>query len=386
MPKLTDEYLDVIDKVEELKQQLKFQVQQHPRRWTGLLRRNTFARNVQGSNSIEGYDVSEDDAVAAVEEEEPTDDRTESWLAISGYRAAMSYIIQLGEDPHYKHNVGTIRSLHYIMVGYDLSKNPGRWRPGGIYIRHEPTGEIVYEGPDAELVPDLMDELVEQLVHPDKMPVIIRAAMAHLNLVMIHPFSDGNGRMGRALQTMVFAREGTLEPIFSSIEEYLGKYTPQYYEVLGEVGQGSWHPRNDPLPWIRFCLIAHYRQAEEYLLRVKETANLWELLEYEMHNRGLNERMALALLDAAFRVRIRNASYRRIAEVSMETASRELKLLCDKGLLIAKGEKRGRYYEAGEWLQEQWRSVYQPRKRTDPFSPNVEVPQLHEPPKQGDLL
>lgn len=330
--------------------------------------------------------MSEDDAVAVVEDEEPLNERTEAWMAVGGYRAAMSYILQLGDDPHYEHNVGTIRSLHYMMVGYDLSKNPGRWRPGTIYVRHEPTGEIVYQGPDANIVPQLMDEYINQLNDPVNVHVIVRAAMAHLNLVMIHPFSDGNGRMGRAMQTMVFSTEGTAEPLFSSIEEYLGRYTPQYYEVLAKVGQGAWHPGHDPLPWIKFCLKAHYRQAEEYLLRIRETADLWELLHYEMESRGLNERMTLALIDAAFRLRIRNASYRHMAGVSSEVAGRDLKALCDNGFLIAKGEKRGRYYMASPWLQGKYSEIRQPRKPRDPFLSELEVPQLVKGPEQQNLI
>jgi Fic family protein len=384
-PKLPAEYLTVIDGIEGLKKQLKYHVQQHPRRWTGLLRRNTFAKNIQGSNSIEGYDVSEDDAIAAVEDEEPFDEKTEAWMAIAGYRAAMSYVLQLGEDPHYEHNIGTIRSLHYIMVGFDISKNPGRWRPGGIFVRHEPSGEIVYEGPDAELVPNLMDELIESLKAAEETSVLVRGAMAHLNLVMIHPFSDGNGRMGRALQTMVLAREGLLDPVFSSIEEYLGRCTLDYYKVLGTVGQGSWHPENDTLPWIRFCLTAHYRQAAEYLLRIKETAALWDLMEYELRQRGMNERLALALVDAAFRVRVRNASYRRIADVSAEVASRDLKALAEQGFLDAKGEKRGRYYVANDWLKQKAAQVKHKRTQPDPFAPSTIVPTLERKNIQEEL-
>ncbi|NIA03686.1 MAG: hypothetical protein GWP12_04075 [Nitrospirae bacterium] len=65
-------------------------------------------------------------------------------------------------------------------------------------------------------------------------PSMVRAGMAHLNLVMVHPFKDGNGRMARALQTLVLARERILAPQFSSIEEYLGRNTPAYYGVLAE--------------------------------------------------------------------------------------------------------------------------------------------------------
>ena len=89
--------------------------------------------------------------------------------------------------------------------------------------------------------------------------------MAHLNLAMIHPFKDGNGRMARVLQTLVLARERAGRPEFSSIEEYLGRNTDAYYAILQQVGQGRWNPHRDALPWVRFCLIAHYRQAATLL-------------------------------------------------------------------------------------------------------------------------
>src|SRR3546814_14964435 len=87
-----------------------------------------------------------------------------------------------------------------MMTEYDLDASPGLWRPRGIWIRNEASGDIVYEGPDHELVPGLVEELVEDLQADSDVPVMVRAAMSHLNLVMIHPFRDGNGRMelGRA--------------------------------------------------------------------------------------------------------------------------------------------------------------------------------------------
>lgn len=139
-------------------------------------------------------------------------------MAVSGYRAALIYIIQLEDDHNYLNNVGTIRRLHYMMVIFDLNKHPGRWRPGSVYVRRRPTGEIVYQGPDIDVFPGFMAELIDVLNAPNNMHPVVWAALAHLNLVMIHPFSDGNGRMGRALQTMVLSRDRILDPRFSSIE------------------------------------------------------------------------------------------------------------------------------------------------------------------------
>ncbi|MGH9891490.1 MAG: Fic family protein, partial [bacterium] len=185
---------------------------------------------------------------------------------------------------------------------------------------------------------------------PGERPGVVLAAMAHLNLVMLHPFSDGNGRMARCLQSLVLARTGILSPIFSSIEEYLGHNTPAYYAVLAEVGKGAWNPQHDARPWIRFCLAAHYIQASTVARRIKETHLLWEEIEFETQRRGLPERCISALHDAALGFRVRNATYRGPAGISQQTASTDLTDLARTGLLIAHGEKRGRYYLRGEIL------------------------------------
>ena len=174
--------------------------------------------------------------------------------------------------------------------------------------------------------------------------------MAHLNLVMIHPFRDGNGRMARALQTLVLARAGVLAPAFASIEEYLGRNTDAYYAVLAEVGGGAWRPRRDARPWVRFALTAHYQQIQTLRRRAAEAEHRWDLLQREIERHRLPERSIPALFDAAQGFRIRNAIYREHAEVSQVVAGRDLQALAGAGLLEARGQRRGRYYIASPVL------------------------------------
>ncbi|MBY0495973.1 MAG: Fic family protein [Cyanobacteria bacterium] len=325
------------------------------------------AKAIQGSNSIEGIHVTVDDAIAAVQNEEPLDADSEAWLAIKGYQSAMTYVLQLSDDPHFSFSRGLIRSLHFMMLEHELQKHPGKWRPGPVYVRNEQSGETVYEGPDESEVNDLMHELVESLNAKTPAPIMVRAAMAHLNLVMIHPFSDGNGRMGRCVQTLVLAREQILAPAFCSIEEYLGKNQQAYYDVLGEVGAGAWHPERDARPWIRFCLTAHYRQATRLVQWSRIYQRIWDQIETELVSRKLPERFLLALIDAAIGYRVRNPLYRKAAEVSELTASRDLKALVEEGLLIAKGERRGRYYLGSPILKEFYARAYEAPTNADPF-------------------
>jgi Fic family protein len=350
-PPLGSAEIDVLGRIEELRKALRYATTER-RRWTGLLRRVLFARNIRGSNSIEGYEVSLDDAlaIALMEDEEGLDAERESKAAVLGYRSAMTYILQIADDPHFTYSEGLIKSLHFMMLPHALDKGPGRWRPGVIYVRDEDTGRIVYEGPDAIEVPALMAELVADLNATSDAHPMVRAAMAHLNLVMVHPFRDGNGRMARALQTLVLAREGILVPEFASIEEYLGRNTPAYYNVLAVVGQGAWHPETDARPWLRFSLTAHYRQAATVQHRMKETEETWDRLEALMKKLGLAERTMPALYYAVVGFRVRNAMYRTEAEVSDLVATKDLATLVEKGLLVPKGERRGRFYVAADPL------------------------------------
>ena len=374
VPELTVAEKEVIAKIDHVRTTLKYALSS-PARWYGVLRKYTFARAIRGSNSIEGYNVTAEDALAAVEGVEPSEAEHTAWQAIIGYRNAMTYVLQLANDPHFKYDESLIRGLHYMMIGFDLTKNPGRWRPGPISIIDEQKREKVYDGPDAEIVPVLMRALVESLNAQDGgLPIMVRAAMSHLHLAMIHPFSDGNGRMARCLQTLVMAREGILEPTFCSIEEYLGDNTPEYYQVLADVGQGAWHPENDARPWIRFCLVAHFRQASNLLRRSKEMKRIWDELEAEIKKRSLPERYILALGDAVIGLRVKNSTYRSAAEISENVASRDLKEMVGLGFLVPAGEKRGRYYEGSSWARAVRDRTREPASNLDPF--NIETLRL----------
>lgn len=343
-----------------------------------------FARAVQGSSSIEGYNASLDDVVAAVAGEPTLGANEETQLALAGYRDAMTYVLQIADDKALQIDEGLVKSLHFIMIKHDLSKNPGRWRPGSIHVRAEESGEIVYTGPEADRIPELIDEILRDLTG-SAAPVQVKAAMAHLNLVMVHPFSDGNGRMARCLQTLVLARDRVIAPVFSSIEEFLGRNTDAYYGVLTEVGAGAWNPQRDARPWIRFCLRAHYVQTSTMLRRRREIEDLWNACVGLTRDNGLQERCAAGLMDAAYGLRIRRGSYRASAEevlgeeISDLTASRDLKAMVDLGLLQAVGERRARYYLVGgkpKELRDQIRAERPSQASLDPFTIAAERRQL----------
>jgi Fic family protein len=372
-PEIQPEEQAALERIEELRKQLRFYVAE-PRRWVGSVRRVLGAEAIRGSNSIEGFNVSVEDALAAMEGGEPTEAPWRDWQAILGYRRAMTYVLQLARDEHFELSPGLIKSLHFMMTEYDLEAGPGLWRPGFIYVRNDTTGEVVYEGPDKDAVPGLIDELIDAMANSEDCPPMVRGAMAHLNLVMIHPFRDGNGRMARCLQTLMLAREQILSPEWMSIEEYLGANTQSYYEILAEVGRGSWKPEGDARPWIRYCLEAHYIQAASVLRRAREAEQIWVAVDELRRDKGLPERSVGSLFDATIGLRIRNSSYRRdvesaeLEEITNQVATNDLKKMVNAGLFYQRGSKRGTYYVRTEILEAIRDRVRADRQRLDASS------------------
>ena len=373
-PEPDDADLLVVEEIERLRRELSQYVRHKPRRWAGHLRRMSLARAVRGSNWIEGYRASLDDVLDAIEGEEPIDATEETRLALIGYRDAMTYVLQLAETET-RIDESLLKSLHFMMTKHDLSARPGLYRPGAVWVADE-NGDRVYDAPDEHLVELLMGELIESLDDEGSAPVMFRAAMAHLNLVMIHPFRDGNGRMARALQTMVLSGEGIVSPVFSSVEEYLGRNTDDYYAVLSEVGQGSWHPENSARPWIRFMLRAHYRQAWTIQRRIHETEDLYDSITQIVDRHSLPSRVTGALADAARGRRLRRSIYAHLVEltdgdpISDLSASRDLKVMVDAGILAPKGAGRGRTYHGTEELRRLWidiRADRPPKANDDPY-------------------
>ncbi len=350
-PLLTEEDRRVLAEIHEMRRALA-DLLRAPKRWQGELRRTMLARAIRGSNGIEGYVVDEDDAAAVLADEEPISADERTFAEVRGYRHALGYVLQMASDPHFIFDASVLRGMHYMMLAHDLSKSPGQYRLGQIYAHDDRTGQTVYEGPAAELVPGLMEALAADLRAGQDTDPILRGAMAHLNLVMIHPFRDGNGRMARALQTLVLARQAIVEPAFSSIEEWLGQNTDEYYRVLAPTGGGSWQPERAADLWVSFNLRAHHMQAQTVARRADETSSIWTELDRLTAHHHLPDRVTNLLYEAVLGYRLRRSSYVRSAGIDQRTATRDLARLVEIGMLDGQGATRGRFYAAGEVLTE----------------------------------
>jgi len=342
----------VLDEIEAMRHELRYQVRAQ-QKWTDGLRRFLTADAVAASNSIEGFRVSTADAVDLMDGErdvEVSDENREETLA---YQRMMSYVQALHDTRDFAYSKGLLCSMHWMLQGHRHSprKPAGQWRRGPVYVTDPRDPSVAaYTAPDADQVPQLMDELVEWLnaenggTHP-----LVRAAMAHLNLVSIHPWADGNGRMSRSLQTLMIAREGVLAPEFSSIEAWLGRpgNTWEYYQQLGRRG-ATYLPDQDVAEWVRFNLTAYHQQAQTVHFRVRRASWLWTRLAEFADRKGLDERTISALYEAAAAGRVRRARFEHSEDLSLQQAQRDLRDLVTAGILAPVGRTRARFYQPGE--------------------------------------
>ncbi len=336
--------------------------------WTDLLTRMTRARALAASNSAAGVHVSEEDAIAAIDRDDPANTDRDTWQAVVGYRQATDYILQLRRSPSFAIAEDGLLAVHFMICQSDREANPGRYRPGWLCVRNTSTGDVVHEGVDRDRLEPLVRELLDYVNDGQVESVLLRTAMTHLNLVMLHPFTDGNGRTARCIHTAMLANDRTVAPAFSSIEEYIDHNQRAYHDVLAEVGGGGWRPERDAKPWVRFCLRAHYRQAQTLLRRTREMERVHAELSELVETCGFPDRTVLALLQAAFGIRFRNTSYRVSADVSQNLASRDLKALVDAKLLVPEGNRRSRSYSASPMVAEIRRRLRLPGEDDDPFA------------------
>jgi Fic family protein len=347
-PKPSAKLQGALDELDALRRRLGRAADQ-PSLWMGTLRRAALAGAVESSTAIEGFIVPRADALALVTGQSPAGPADENRLAVACYARAMDRVGALADDPGFRWLDRVILDLHFDVCQFQRDKRPGRWRTGPIGVTGG-DGRLVYRGPDGDQAPGLIPVAAEVRQAGDlDAHVAVRAAMAHLNVVRVHPFEDGNGRISRIVQSLVLARDGEVTPEFASIEEYLREHTPDYYAALQSTGE-TYSPERDATDWVEFCVQAHLAQARRRLDQIDLAGQRWTALETLAERRGWPERMVVALEQALIGGADR-ASYSGEADISSATATNDFRLLLESGWIEQVGRGPATRYEATEQLR-----------------------------------
>ena len=225
----------------------------------------------------------------------------------------------------------------------------GRFRTGEMQVVSGAIGKekLHYEAVKPELVKPEMDQFLDWFNNDNSLDLVLKAAIAHFWFIIIHPFDDGNGRIGRAISDMLLARaEGSGERFYSMSSQILIE-RKKYYEVLQKV-QHSTGDITEWLEWFLHCLKNAMLSTENTTQKILQKAEFWKRHEQTPINE--RQRQILNKLFDGFEGKLQTSKWAKITKISTDTALRDIKDLVKKGILQQTSEGgRNANYELVIW-------------------------------------
>ncbi len=219
--------------------------------------------------------------------------------------------------------------MHRIVVG--AWRNNKKDDPMQVVSGPMGREKVHFQAPDAEVLNDEMEAFIQWFNGRNDMDPVMKAAIAHLWFVTIHPFDDGNGRIARAITDMQLARADESTQRFYSMSAQIKLERNDYYEMLEKTQKGTlditgW------LAWFLGCFGRALSTTEETLTKVIQKARFWE----NPQTNSLNDRqkkMLNRLLDG-FDGKLTSSKWAKTAKCSQDTAIRDIQDLVEKGILL----------------------------------------------------
>jgi Fic family protein len=213
----------------------------------------------------------------------------------------------------------------------------GRYRTGNMQIASGPMGKekVHYEAIKPELVKTEMNRFLNWFDKDNSLDPVLKAAIAHFWFIIIHPFDDGNGRIGRALTDMLLARAEASSERFYSMSGQILIERKQYYQVLQKV-QHSKGDITDWLQWFLHCLKNALLTTEQLMQKILRKTEFWKRHEHTPVNE--RQRRMLNKLFDNFEGKLQTSKWAKMTKTSTDTALRDIKDLIAKGVLQQTGE------------------------------------------------
>lgn len=241
-------------------------------------------------------------------------------------------------DDGYQLSTSLIKQMHQQLLSYGrgADKTPGEFKKEQNYLADRIKREIQFIPISSEKLSEGLDNLFSFL-EENNLPILIKTALMHLEFEALHPFKDGNGRIGRMLITLYLWKSGVLSQPHFYISKYFEIHKEEYIDLMREVSQKDiWNN------WIKFFLKAVKEQAEDNLRIAEEIRTLYESLKIEF-SELLASKWNIDVLDFIFTYPIfRNNTFVANTRIPPATAVGIMKKLTERGYLIVKEPASGR--------------------------------------------
>lgn len=300
------------------------------------------------SSQIEGTQSSLSDLLLFENDEAPSvelDDVTE----VSNYVAAIEHGVARIRSG-FPLSLRLIREMHQILLrsGRGVTKQPGEFRRSQNWIGGTRPGNALFVPPPPNHLDDCLDAF-ERFLHTDDvgLPALIRAGLAHVQFETIHPFLDGNGRLGRLLVTLILVEAGVLREPILYLSLFLKSRRDDYYRLLQEVRQaGAWEA------WMEFFLTGVAETAEQAAETARELIIMFEAHRQQIAKLGRLAPSALRVHEfMQARPIVMTQTIADGLKISFPTASGALEKLAELGIVReTTGKQRGRIYAYSDYL------------------------------------
>jgi Fic family protein len=300
------------------------------------------------SSRIEGTHTNIEEAVA--EEREINPEKRDDWREVNNYVTAMNTAIEELKTLPLSNRL--IRNTHKILLssGRGEHKTPGEFRTSQNWIGGASLDDAVFIPPAHTEIPDLLADLEKFLHNNDiRIPHLIRIAIAHYQFETIHPFLDGNGRIGRLLITLYLVSSGVLKKPLLYLSDFFEKNKNLYYDNLELV-----RTRNDLTQWLKFFLTGVIQTAENGVSALHRIIELKTTIEREkILAMGKRAKQGAALLQALFSQPVMTVKdVQQITGLSPKAANDLAQAFLAAGILTeTTGYQRNRVFSFEEYLR-----------------------------------
>lgn len=319
--RITTQMLNLVQRISVLTTELSFEKRELH------LRKENRIRSIQSSLAIENNSLTLEQVTGIIAGNRvlgPPKDIHEVQNAYEAYERVFKL------DPY---DVEDFLLAHYLLT-HGLVKHPGRFRSGDVGV-YDSAGTVVHIGTRPQFVPELIRELF-QWASESQTSDIVKSCIVHFELEIIHPFEDGNGRMGRLWQSLILSKWNRLFE-WVPIESVIYEHQQVYYDALTIS-----NTTNDSTAFIEFLLQAILETLENYKIRVNKDTVRNIVTELKPRELELYQ-----IIEAYLKKnqQITNSDAKALTGLSAATARRYLKRFVDLGLLQVTGSTRDRVYK-----------------------------------------